>query len=282
VLPAFQHWEIELEERFGYKKKATTDDMRGQATRDRFFFRSHKHDELDKWNKRLWEETEEEMGKGNGFQWETGKEWSRWPHREQCMEFKPPTQKTYYPTLVLRNGNPDDFDKLVEWERNFLVKMRIRDSRGDGFFAGVREVSTWMGLNEDEMGRIQEEFGCQQTIDRLQGKDKNHWEGHPFGPPEDAYTECGRKRFCVNCVEVLKCLGNAWNKKVAVEEYLKVMLPALKGTESYNYQKMKVHQCKERCSLIETLADAKNMEQIQNFKKKENADTKSNLGIIEI
>jgi hypothetical protein len=34
--------------------------------------------------------------------------------------------------------------------------------------------------------------------------------------------------------------------------------------------------------LIETLADAKNTEQIQNFKKTEKADIKANLGIIEI
>ena len=283
VVPAFKHWEKELESLFGNKKKTTTENFAGQAARDRFFFRSHKHDELDKWEHKLWVETEEEKKVDNGFYWrngENGENWSSWPHKQQWMERKPPTQKTYYPTLVLRNGNPDDFDKLQEWEKSFLGKMKIHSSQGEGMFAGPREVATWMGLSKQEMEKIKEAFPCTPVVDRLY--DMEHWRGNQFGPTEKEFTKCGQRRFCNNCTITLKCMGNAWNKKVAIEECLKVILPALKGMEAFNFQTVRAHQCKERCYLVETLAEAKLKEGANPAKQQQPKKMENQQDLIEI
>ena len=153
VVPPFEHWEREIEGMFGHKQKTTTDEMPGQAARDRLFFKSHSQEQLEKWNRRLWEETETEQQNNNVFFWKEdngGKEkWSSWPHRDNAMERRPPTMKTYYPTLVLRNGNPEDFDRLLEWEKSFLRKMKIHGSKGEGFYAGPKQVATWMGLSSE-------------------------------------------------------------------------------------------------------------------------------------
>ena len=280
VIPAFKKWEEEIGDLLGFVKRTSTDNLNGQATRDRMYMRSHKEPQLDEWGKRLWEETEEEMRESNGFEWKWDGRWSRWPHNENSMENKPPTQKSYYPVLVLRQGNPDNFDALVDWEKQFLRKMKIHDGRGEGFYAGVREVATWMGLNRKEIEKIQQHYKCEQEVDRLQGQGKEYWKGKQGAPTEEDYTTCGKKAFCHNCTEVLKCLGNAWNKKVAVEEYVKVLLVALKGGKAFDYQKKPKHVCREGCSQIETVGEAKRQEMER--QKEHEERMRKEKGIIEV
>ena len=77
-------------------------------------------------------------------------------------------------------------------------------------------------------------------------------------------------------------MGNAWNKKVAIEECLKVLLPALKGMEEFNFQAVKAHQCKERCYLVETLAEAQLTEGANPKKQQQPKTMEKQQEIIEV
>ena len=230
--------------------------------------RSHMNEELEEWEQPVEREGEITPEKRNGFQWRSQNEWKSWPHRNNYMEQKPPTMKAYYPTLVMRNGNKGDFDALAEWEKTFLNKMRVHDSRGEGFYAGAQEVMTWMGLYEADIQKIRIEHPCEGRIDRLQGLSEESWKNTMHGPTQEDYTLCGRKRFCTSCTNILKIMGNAWNVKTATDEIIKLLIATMKGEKPFDYQKMIKHKCRDKCPHIETVQQArkKKMKRTKNKK----------------
>jgi hypothetical protein len=210
--------------------------------------RSHLHEKTDRLDVLMIQEEEEEHRGGLGFVWEEGElgeGWAAWPHPTMLgQEKKPPTMKAYYPTLLMRFGNPDTMEPIAQWELPFILKMRLHSNSGRlTKFAGVREVGTWLGLETGVMQRIRIAFPCSGVIDRRLGKTEQEWVGHGQKPNLMDFGPCGTRRFCENCAIVLKAFGNSWNQRVAAEQIYKTLLAYILGATQFDFAKVAVHKC---------------------------------------
>ena len=278
VVPAFEAWEVEMQQHMGYKKQSQGSTYPGCAVRDRYYFVS------PNWVQELSGDVQQGYAKLDNtqyvlqrrrkpFTFEIRGEEYTWPIWEHSASDRPPTLKSVYPNLLARKADPQECHPLQNSEMKYVQKLMLQPAnpRLPRLHAGPLQLATWLGLTPYQAQEAISPFPCLGVVDVNKGQPKEHFvnkDGTPkqengTSPPEESYSLCQEKRLCDNCSRAAKLLGTAWCLPGAAEIIYKTLISALamQSTQRpwHNFDfghPHETHECGPQCHMAVTKGQA--------------------------
>ena len=168
-------------------------------------------------------------------------------------QLQPPTIRSIYPKLLqdVAQGSASQTDVRT------VGQFRIRHKDGSHGYAKPEHLAWWMGLPDNMIGRIVQEFPCEQEpIHHYLLQPRRNLHSKFATGFDSAFSMCGQKVLCAQCTAAADLIGRAWNFDVAKAVLYAALSQAFTTSEPkfHDYRAIPPHHCSQECPMKVTIS----------------------------